>query len=339
MTPEDWEHLQRIVQTGQSDEATAAFIIDSPWLPNWFGKSIFDYYADPECWFQANLAAIQNFPKAMFLPGFWAEYGMCSEPASFGARCSFYEDEFPFAHPVPDALNSLSQPDPRTDGLTPFILQRLESMRPRIEAAGHHIRFAIARGPLNIASFLMGSSEFLMALCMEPEKVQRLLDTITRFLVDWLQLQKERIDSIDGIFILDDIVGFIGEDDFQKFAKPRITQMFSAFDASLRFFHNDAHGLVCAPHLADMGVNLFNFSCDHTIEEMLQLTGNSVTLLGNIPPRDVLAQGTPEDVTRSVRELRQSLPDNKRVLYSCGGGMPPGVSTENINAFLNALSE
>ena len=111
-------------------------------------------------------------------------------------------------------------------------------------------------------------------------------------------------------------------------------------DTVVKWAHNSGFERVClSRYLADMGVNLFNFSCDHTIEEMLQLTGNSVTLLGNIPPRDVLAQGTPEDVTRSVRELRQSLPDNKRVLYSCGGGMPPGVSTENINAVLNALSE
>jgi len=25
----------------------------------------------------------------MFLPGFWSEYGMCTEPSAFGARCSF----------------------------------------------------------------------------------------------------------------------------------------------------------------------------------------------------------------------------------------------------------
>lgn len=337
MTQDQWEELLAIIRGEALSPLPVGFIIDSPWLPNWHGASLLDYFSDNEYWFQANLAAVKAFPQVLFLPGFWAEYGMCSEPASFGAKCSFYENEFPFAHPLSDALNSIRRPDPRTDGLTPFLLRRLERMRPRIEAAGHSLRFAVARGPLNIAAFLMGASEFLMALRTEPDQAHRMLDTITCFLEDWLRLQKERIDTIDGILLLDDIVGFLGEEDFKEFAKPYVTRAFAAFEASVRFFHNDAHGLVCAPHLADMGINLFNFGYDHTMPEMQRLTGGKVTLLGNIPPRDVLAKGTPAEVAESVRQLLDSIADTRRVILSCGGGMPPGVSTENIEAFLNAV--
>lgn len=337
MTQDQWEELLAIIRGEALSPLPVGFIIDSPWLPNWHGASLLDYFSDNEYWFQANLAAVKAFPQVLFLPGFWAEYGMCSEPASFGAKCSFYENEFPFAHPLSDALNSIRRPDPRTDGLTPFLLRRLERMRPRIEAAGHSLRFAVARGPLNIAAFLMGASEFLMALRTEPDQAHRMLDTITCFLEDWLRLQKERIDTIDGILLLDDIVGFLGEEDFKEFAKPYVTRAFAAFEASVRFFHNDAHGLVCAPHLADMGINLFNFGYDHAMPEMQRLTGGKVTLLGNIPPRDVLAKGTPAEVQSSVRHLLDSMADTRRVILSCGGGMPPGVSTENIEAFLNAV--
>lgn len=337
MTQDQWEELLAIIRGEALSPLPVGFIIDSPWLPNWHGASLLDYFSDHECWFQANLASVNAFPQVLFLPGFWSEYGMCSEPASFGAKCSFYENEFPFAHPLADALNSIRRPNPRTDGLTPFLLRRLERMRPRIEAAGHTLRFAVARGPLNIAAFLMGASEFLMALRTEPDQAHRMLDTITCFLEDWLRLQKERIDTIDGILLLDDIVGFLGEEDFKEFAKPYVTRAFAAFEASVRFFHNDAHGLVCAPHLADMGINLFNFGYDHPMAEMQRLTGSKVTLLGNIPPRDVLAKGTPKEVETCVHQLLDSLMDTRRVILSCGGGMPPGVSTENIEAFLNAV--
>lgn len=337
MTRDQWEQLLAILRGETLSPLPVGFIIDSPWLPNWHGASLLDYFSDHECWFQANLAATNAFPQVLFLPGFWSEYGMCSEPASFGATCSFYENEFPFAHPLADPLNNLRKPDPRTDGLAPFLLRRLERMRPRIEAAGHAIRFAVARGPLNIAAFLMGASEFLMTLRMEPDKIHRMLDTITSFLEDWLRLQKEHIDTIDGILLLDDIVGFLGDPDFQEFAAPYLTRAFAAFNASVRFFHNDAHGLVCAPYLADIGVNLFNFGYDHPMPEMQRLTGGKVTLLGNIPPRDVLAKGTPEEVATSVHQLLDSLTDTRRVILSCGGGMPPGVSTKNIEAFLNAV--
>ena len=65
-------------------------------------------------------------------------------------------------------------------------------------------------------------------------------------------------------------------------------------------------------------------------------TGNKIALLGNIPPRDVLAAGTPEDVRRVTRELVDSLKDCGRIILSCGGGMPPGVTSQNITAFLAA---
>jgi len=66
----------------------------------------------------------------------------------------------------------------------------------------------------------------------------------------------------------------------------------------------------------------------------LELTQHKVTLLGNIPPRDVLASGTPEDVKSAVQSQVDSLQDGSRVLFSCGGGMPPGVRSENLKMFV-----
>jgi uroporphyrinogen decarboxylase len=73
------------------------------------------------------------------------------------------------------------------------------------------------------------------------------------------------------------------------------------------------------------------------LNELKTVTGNRVTLLGNIPPRDVLASGTPADVARATTELINSLADTSKVILSCGGGMPPGVKSENINAFRTAV--
>ena len=39
---------------------------------------------------------------------------------------------------------------------------------------------------------------------------------------------------------------------------------------------------------------MFNFSFEHSLGEIRELAGNEVVLVGNIPPRDVLAGGTPE---------------------------------------------
>ncbi len=170
---------------------------------------------------------------------------------------------------------------------------------------------------------------------LQPDLAHALIDRVTSFLINWIQHQAATFASIDGIFILDDLVGFLGEDDFQEFAKPYLRKVFQCIDAQVRFFHNDAPGRICAPHLVETGINLFNFSHEHSLPDMRSWAGQEVTLLGNIPPLDVLAKGTPADVRAAVRHAIDSLEDPRRVILSCGGGVPPQVSTENILAFLD----
>jgi len=342
MTNEQWEKLLAVLAGEVFDPLPVGFIIDSPWLPGWSGTSTLDYYCSDEKWLAANLKAVRQFPEAMFLPGFWSEFGMCTEPSAFGTKCRWAQDELPFAERIVKTVGdiaTLEKPNPRTDGLLPFVVRRLQLHRDAIEKAGHSIRFAVSRGPLNIATFLMGTTEFLMAIRTDPDEMKRFLTLITDFIVDWLRYQKECVPTIEGIFILDDIVGFLGEQDFRQTAMPYLKQIFGCLDVPVRFFHNDAQGLVCARFLDEIGVNLFNFSFEHSLTEMKQRTGGKVTLLGNIPPRDVLAQGTPQDVEASVRAVIESLEDRSRVILSCGGGIPPQVPTANLQAFLRASKQ
>jgi uroporphyrinogen decarboxylase len=338
MTEAQWDLLLRVVRGEQVSPLPVAFIIDSPWLPNWYGIRIIDYFTSDQLWFDANLQAVNEFPEVIFLPGFWSEFGMCTEPSAFGVRCVFPANEFPQAHKLlrsTEDIADLPVPDPRTDGLLPFVLNRLKLAQPRMEAAGHRIRFAVARGPLNIAAHLMGTTEFLMAMMLEPERTEQLLSKITEFLRNWLELQMECFPTIDGVFLLDDIIGFIGPREFETFGLPWFKRLFD-YPVSIKFLHNDADCRASAPYLPQMGVNLFNMGFEISLNELRDLVGPSVTLMGNIPPRDVLAAGSPEDVRRSVRELIRSLKDKSRVILSCGGGMPPGVSTRNLRAFLDA---
>jgi len=339
MTDQQWETLKKVINGEKMEPLPIGFIADSPWLPGWYGIKILDYFSNDELWLKVNLKAIQEFPEVMFLPGFWSEFGMCTEPSAFGARCRFPQNEFPHAHPViksPEEINALVIPEPETDGLLPFVLNRLKLAQPYIENAGHKIRFAVARGPLNIASFLMGTTEFLMAMLTSPELVETLMEKITAFLKNWLQLQRSTFSTIDGIFLLDDIIGFIGGQEFRRFGLPYFKELFNA-DVAVKFLHNDAQCRVSVPFLPEIGVNLFNMGFDVSLNDIKTWTNNQVTLLGNIPPRDVLANGKPEDVVKSVTELLDSLEDKTRVILSCGGGLPPGVGTENLKAFIETV--
>ena len=337
-----WENLLKIIEGEVTKEKPVGFIVDSPWLPKWYGSSIMDYYADPEIWFKSNMQAIKEFPEVIFLPGFWAEFGMCTEPSAFGSKLVWSENDFPYADKIssnPEDISGLIKPNVRTDGLLPFSINRMLRYEDRIKQNGCRLKFATSRGPLNIASFLFGMTDFMLALSITPEEAQKGLTTITDFVIDWLSLQFEKFRDIDGILILDDIVGFLGEPDFETFVLPHMKRIYSTFNAKVNFFHNDASGLVCAKYLKEIGVNLFNFSYNHSIDEIRSLAGDSVTLLGNIPPREILAMGSPADVQASVRKMINTCADHSRIIWSCGGGMAPDTPSANIRAFIQAVNE
>jgi uroporphyrinogen-III decarboxylase len=339
MTDKQWDLLVDIINGRVVEPLPVGFIVDSPWLPNWFGISILDYFSNDSLWFDANMKAMREFPDVIFLPGFWSEYGMCTEPSAFGAKSIFPLNAFPSAEKVissAEEVEHLDIPDPARDGLLPFILNRLKLAQEKIENEGHKIKFSVSRGPLNIAGFLMGMTEFLISLKTEPEKAHSLLKKITVFLKKWHQIQKETFPSIDGIFILDDIIGFIGEEDFKTFGLPYFKELYNT-DTSVKFLHNDASHKSSIKYLPMMGVNLFNMGFDTDLNELKTETEYQVAMLGNIPPRDVLAKGNPEDVKQAVIKLMDSIEDKSNIIFSCGGGMPPGVSSENINAFVETV--
>ncbi len=338
MTDAQWNELTSVVSGERRAQPPVGFIIDSPWLPNWFGISILEYFTSDSLWFEANRRAIETFPDIMFLPGFWSEFGMCTEPSAFGCKCRFPENEFPFAEPLLCRLQDVEQltpPNPAADGLLPFTLKRLKIARPRIEALGHKIRFSVSRGPLNLASFLLGTTEFMLALKTDPDRVHKLLRLITDFLLQWHQLQRETFPTIGGILVLDDIVGFLGTNDFRQFGLPYLKELY-ATDLPVKFFHNDARCEKSIGQYAELGINLYNPGVFNTLTELRVLSRTQLTILGNVPPRDVLAQGSPEEVRAAVRRLLAETADPSRLILSCAGGMPPGVSTANLRAFLEA---
>ena len=100
MTDHQWHELLAVIAGNALPRPPIGFIIDCPWLPNWFGIDILDYFTNEALWFEANRKAIETFPEVTFLPGFWSEFGMCTEPSAFGSRCICPRNEFPFAEKI-----------------------------------------------------------------------------------------------------------------------------------------------------------------------------------------------------------------------------------------------
>ena len=110
-----------------------------------------------------------------------------------------------------EAIARLKKPNCRTDGLHPFILKRLQHAENAMEQIGHRIRFATTHGPITIASYLLGHTELLIGMRTEPSAIHKLLALVTDFVVDWVECQKATFPSIEGVLVLEDLMGFVGE--------------------------------------------------------------------------------------------------------------------------------
>jgi MtaA/CmuA family methyltransferase len=343
MLPEQWQTFKKAVRREPLDAIPMALVVDSPWIPGYLGIKHLDYFLDPEVWFQANLRIAQEFPEIIFIPSWWMEYGMAAEPSVLGAKIKFWADNTPSQQETLYSLKDLDHLqnyEIENDGFAALTLHRYRMARPRILDAGHILPMVTARGPLCTAGFVRGVNQFMMDLRYNPEGAHRLLDLTTRVVIDWLKAQQAAMgDTVESIFVLDDIVGFIGEKHYLEFAHPYLKRICDAFPADwVKVYHNDADVSACLEHLPDTGFNVLNWGKQVHISEVKQRIGNRMCLLGNVNPLEIAVMGTPEEVrTATLEVLEHSGGEN--IILSVGGGVSPGMPKANIKAMLEALHE
>ena len=338
MTP--WERFAAVARGGIADRVPVALIVDSPWLPGYAGIDTLDYFLRPDEWLRINQDLLERFPDVAWIPGFWVEYGMATEPSAFGARILWHHDQPPSIEPVKGGLTALADiepPDPQRHGLMPLVLQRYADAERRLSPEGMNVKMVAARGPLTLASWLLGVSDLMIALKRQPEAVGRLLDVLTDTTIAWLRAQLGVLRSPEGILVLDDIVGMLSPKLFEQFARPYFSRIFSAFEGLIQVYHNDTP----CPHLIgpmpSLGFDVFNFSHELDIATVrAKMPG--VALMGNVPPRDVMALGTPEQVEARARVCVEKT-GGRGLILSAGGGVSPGTPPESIDALVKVAQQ
>ena len=343
MKPEQWQIFKQAASFEKVDSIPMALIIDSPWIPGYLGINHMDYYLDPHVWFEANKKIYEEFPDIIFIPSWWVEYGMAAEPSVLGAKIKFWKNNTPSEvenlHSLDD-LSKISNYDIKNDGFAALTLHRMNMHKRQIFDLGHTLPIVTARGPLCTAGFVRGTSNLMMDLVMTPEKTHKLLDLSTNVVIDWLKAQAEVIgDTVEGIFVLDDIVGFVGQEDYLQFAHPYLKRICDAFPKDwVKIYHNDADVNNCLKHLPDTGFNVLNWGKQTNINEVKNIVGDRMCLMGNVNPLEVGVQGTTDDVYRAtIKVLEES--EGKGIILSLGGGVSPGMPGDNIRAMQRALRD
>jgi uroporphyrinogen decarboxylase len=294
-------------------------------------------------WFESNRRVIEEFPSVIALPSWWVEYGMAIEPSALGSKVRFPADQTPSEVPMLfrlEDLDQLAEVDPQTDGLMPVALREYRSQKDRIFKAGYTMPVVAGRGPLALAVFFRGLTPFMMDITDNPAGVHKLLTHTTNTVIQWLKAQAEAVgDSVEGILVLDDIVGFLSRKHYQEFAHPYLKRIFSSFPSSwVKVYHNDARIDPFLEDLPDVGFDVLNWTHKLDLSEVRRRTGGKICLMGNVPPLDLGVRGTPEEVKTATLNLLQKA-GSEGVIVSVGGGVSTGMPGGNIRAMSDAVAE
>ncbi len=334
-----WKRFKQAAHLEEPEQVAVAFIVDSPWLPGYAGLNTLDFFLLPDKWFEIQRGLLDRFPDAVWLPGFWVEYGMAAEPSAFGARLHFHPNRPPSIKAlITDLTHWAAVPpaNPYEDGLMPLVLRRYEHTEARLRAEGLGIKMVAARGPMVLAGWLMGLNELMMSLITQPDEINRFLDTLTTTIIHWLQAQLKTLHQPEGIMLLDDIVGMISLHHYHEFAAPHLRRIFDEFEGLIRVYHNDTPCRHLYAALTEANFDVFNFTHEVDIAQVKAEMGHRVALMGNVPPLDVAVRQPPEVVSQWAMDcLNQAAPGGGMIL-SVGGGVSPGMPPENLDAMLEA---
>lgn len=333
----------------RNSKIPVALIADSPWIPGYCGHSFIDYYANQQVFIDDNKKIIKDFPEAIFIPGWWVEYGMTAEPSGFGCPMCYYEDNLPHLRPITEDLEkareifgNIHTPDPRMDGIMPFLLKQHQVYQPIMQAEGEEFYMVCARGPFTVASHMFTVTQLLMLMMMDPDAADVLLSKTTQLVIDWLKAQLETVKTAKAIMVLDDVCGYFSPEDFQTLCQPYMQKVFDAFPEYRHFFHNDFTSNSCYPHLEEMGVHAFNFTHKEDIAATREMAGKKVVLMGNVPPM-LLVNDTPEMVYNTTKEIVEKYiaanGSHNGLILSTGGGLPMGAKKETIDALIAAVRD
>lgn len=261
------------------------------------------------------------------------------EAEAFGAEIRFSEDEIPnvVGRLVSDYDTVAALEVPSLDkGRVPEYLKANALVASRIQDKPV---YAGCIGPFSLAGRLFDLSEFMMALYMEPETTELLLEKCTAFLQSYVRAMKET--GVDGVIMAEPAAGLVSNDDCYAYSSVYVKQIVDALqdDSFKIILHNCGNTGHCTDAMIRSGASALHFGNRADMVEALEACPADLPVMGNIDPVGVIRQGTPEQVKAAVRELLDKTSAYDNFILSSGCDVPPHVPFQNITAFYESVRE
>lgn len=297
------------------------------------GKRVVDAVTDGQTHFEAIKAVVQTYGMAACT----VIMDLTVEAEAFGAPVDFPDDEVPHVTgrlvSGADDVSRLQVPSLTAGRLPEFLKAN------RLAAACFTDRpvFAGCIGPYSLAGRLYDMSEIMVAIYIEPDVIQALLEKCTQFLLAYCQALKAT--GVTGVIMAEPAAGLLSDDDCRTFSTEYVRRIVDAVqDESFSVvLHNCGNQGQCTQAMIDTGAAALHFGNAIDIRSALETCPADVPVMGNLDPVGILKQATPEDVYRRTAELLEATRRYTNFVLSTGCDVPPQVPAENIRSFYRAL--
>lgn len=212
------------------------------------------------------------------------------------------------------------------------------------ELQGRQIGLIVyVHGPLDSTYLSMGYENFFLASVDDPALVAEIMDVYTDYSLSLIYELIKR--PIDVIQLVDDIAmstgTFINPVQQNELWFPRMQKLVEPLHSAgiPCQFHSDGGVKWFVDMLLKLGIAAMNPvdpNCN-SLREVKHKYGDRITLMGNMDIGGTLANGTPDDVRREMREILGYMMEGGRYIAMSGSSISDAVVPENYEAMVETV--
>lgn len=270
--------------------------------------------------------------------------GLQGMAEAFGSKVEYPENSTKYVTEprikTVDDINELKIPDPLKDMRLPVVLEAASLLKDEFNGE-RPIGLDIA-GPMSVAVNLCGADNLFRWLRKHPKEVHEMLEIIT-------QANNKYIDEIVRLGInlefSDPMASttVLSQKQSNEFALPYLKKN---LDYYYEISSKKASLHICGKTsqiwdtIRDFKIKAFSVDNIEDLSEVVEQLGDVHHIVGNVPPVEVIKNGTREDIKKSIASCILKAYDSK-MGYTIGAGcqIPVGTPRENLYAYFDIAKE
>ncbi len=296
------------------------------------GKKVIDAVKDGQTHYEAVMALRKRFPQSVASTTIM---DLSMEAEAFGANIVFDDNEVPtvsgrMLESAAD-VEALQIPSLDTKRVPEYLkANRLAAAELDVPLFGGCI------GPFSLAGRLYDMTELMMAMYIEPETANLLLDKCTQFILEYCKQIKASGSA--GVVMAEPAAGLLSNDDCQAYSSRFVKTIVDAVqdDNFVVMLHNCGNTGQCTKAMIETGAAALHFGNAIDMAQVLEEVPADIAVSGNINPVEIMKFGTPQQVEDVAKQLIKLADKHNNFILSTGCDVPPETPFENIESLFNA---